>query len=94
MLIRSISSAPSPPGLQPDSLLDTYFSRFHAKPFYVLDESSVRQRFQLTQLPSFLVHAIYAVAARWVTMGLQSPEILIGHVDTHLIRMGTKQQSG
>ncbi|KAJ4406184.1 hypothetical protein N0V82_010172, partial [Gnomoniopsis sp. IMI 355080] len=61
----SPSSAPSPPGIQPDSLLDTYFSRFHAKPFYILDESTARQRLQLTQLPSFLVHAIYAVAARY-----------------------------
>ncbi|ROW00844.1 hypothetical protein VMCG_06550 [Cytospora schulzeri] len=59
----STSSAPSPPGVQPDALLDTYFSRFHAKPYYILDESSVRQRLQLNQLPSYLVHAIYAVAA-------------------------------
>lgn len=59
------SSAPSPPGIQPDALLDTYFSRFHAKPFYILDESSVRQRLQLNQLPTYLVHAIYAVAARY-----------------------------
>lgn len=65
-----ICSAPSPPGIQPDSLLDTYFSRFHAKPFYILDESTIRQRLQLTQLPSFLVHAIYAVAARWVKFGV------------------------
>ncbi|ROV93749.1 hypothetical protein VSDG_06935 [Cytospora chrysosperma] len=61
----STSSAPSPPGVQPDALLDTYFSRFHAKPYYILDESSVRQRLQLNQLPSYLVHAIYAVAARY-----------------------------
>ncbi|KAK7716960.1 hypothetical protein SLS64_000904 [Diaporthe eres] len=38
---------------------------FHAKPFYILDESSVRQRLQLNQLPTYLVHAIYAVAARY-----------------------------
>ncbi|KAF3760730.1 hypothetical protein M406DRAFT_48185 [Cryphonectria parasitica EP155] len=60
------SSAHSPAGVvQPDVLLDTYFSRFHAKPFYILDESSVRQRLQLNQLPNYLVHAIYAVAARY-----------------------------
>lgn len=58
------SSAPSPIGVQPDTLLDTYFSRFHAKPFFILDESSIRQRLQVSQLPNFLVHAIYAVAAR------------------------------
>jgi hypothetical protein len=49
---------------QLDALLDTYFTRFHGKPYYILDESSVRQRLQLNQLPPYLVHAIYAVAAR------------------------------
>lgn len=65
-LIDCICSAPSPAAIQPDVLLDTYFARFHAKPFYILDESSVRQRLQLHQLPNYLVHAIYAVAARCV----------------------------
>lgn len=59
-------SAPSPSVVQADVLLDTYFSRFHAKPFYILDESSVRQRLQLNQLPTYLIDAIYAVAARCV----------------------------
>lgn len=54
-----------PPVVQLDALLDTYFSRFHAKPYHILDESSVRQRLQLSQVPSYLVHAIYAVAARY-----------------------------
>ncbi|KAK8069488.1 hypothetical protein PG994_006104 [Apiospora phragmitis] len=53
------------PGVQTDALLDTYFTCFHAKPFYILDESSVRQRLQLNQLPLYLIHAIYAVAARY-----------------------------
>lgn len=52
------------PEVHPDALLDTYFSRFHAKPFHIVDESTVRQRLQLNQLPSYLIHAIYAVAAR------------------------------
>lgn len=52
------------PGVQTDALLDTYFTCFHAKPFYILDESSVRQRLQLNQLPVYLIHAIYSVAAR------------------------------
>jgi hypothetical protein len=52
------------PGIRLDALLDTYFTRFHAKPYYILDESSVRQRLQLNQLPKYLAHAIYAVAAR------------------------------
>lgn len=56
--------------MQTDALLDTYFSRFHAKPFYILDESTVRQRLQLNQLPNYLVNAIYAVAARYVPRSL------------------------
>lgn len=62
----TLHSAPSPSVVQTDTLLDTYFSRFHAKPFYILDESNVRQRLQLGQLPNYLVNAIYAVAARFV----------------------------
>jgi hypothetical protein len=60
------ASEPSP-GVQAEALLDTYFSRFHAKPYHILDESTVRQRLQLNQLPPYLVHAVYAVAARYVT---------------------------
>jgi len=62
-----LTSEPSP-SAQSEALLDTYFTRFHAKPYHVLDESSVRQRLQLDQLPSYLVHAIYAVAARYATI--------------------------
>ncbi|KAI0137929.1 hypothetical protein F4776DRAFT_93970 [Hypoxylon sp. NC0597] len=61
----SFTSEPSTPSIQMDTLLDTYFSRFHAKPYHILDESSVRQRLQLNQLPSYLIYAIYAVAARY-----------------------------
>ncbi|KAI0164330.1 hypothetical protein GGR52DRAFT_115334 [Hypoxylon sp. FL1284] len=59
----SVISEPSS-GIRTDALLETYFSRFHAKPYYILDESSVRQRLQVNQLPDYLTHAIYAVAAR------------------------------
>ncbi|KAH6690623.1 fungal-specific transcription factor domain-containing protein [Plectosphaerella plurivora] len=59
-------SEPSPPTIQPETLIDTYFARFHAKPFHILDESSVRQRLQLNQLPGYLVQSICAVAARHV----------------------------
>ncbi|KAH7324507.1 fungal-specific transcription factor domain-containing protein [Stachybotrys elegans] len=55
----------STPPVQTDALLDTYFSRFHAKPYHILDESSVRQRMQLSQLPGYLCQAISAVAARY-----------------------------
>ncbi|KAK4039165.1 fungal transcriptional regulatory-like protein [Parachaetomium inaequale] len=57
-------SEPSPDP-HPDTLLDIYFSRFHDKPFHVFDESTLRQRLQLNQVPGYLVHAIHAVAARY-----------------------------
>lgn len=60
----TVASEPSP-GIQAEALLDTYFCRFHAKPYHILDESTVRQRLQLNQLPVYLVHAIYAVGARY-----------------------------
>ncbi|KAF4457998.1 hypothetical protein F53441_152 [Fusarium austroafricanum] len=57
---RSLSQPPA----QAEALLDTYFARFHGKPYYIVDESSIRQRLQLNQLPRFLSFAISAVAAR------------------------------
>jgi hypothetical protein len=56
---------PATPSIQTDALLDTYFSRFHNKPFHILDESLIRKRIQLNQLPPFLFDAIAAVAARY-----------------------------
>ncbi|KAI1443285.1 hypothetical protein F5Y02DRAFT_429011 [Annulohypoxylon stygium] len=61
----TFTNEPPTPNIQIDALLDTYFSRFHAKPYHIIDESSVRQRLQLNQLPSYLMQAIYAVAARY-----------------------------
>lgn len=58
-------SEPSP-GVQPDAVLDTYFTRFHAKPYHIVDESTLRRRLQQDQVPAYLLHAIYAVAARCV----------------------------
>ncbi|KAM4065972.1 fungal specific transcription factor [Hirsutella rhossiliensis] len=46
------------------ALVHTYFTRFHGKPYYILDESSVRQRIRQSQLPDYLCYAICAVAAR------------------------------
>ncbi|KAH6666735.1 fungal-specific transcription factor domain-containing protein [Halenospora varia] len=57
-------SEPSP-AVQQDLLLDTYFSRCHGKPYYILDETSTRQRIQLNHIPSYLLHAIKAVSARY-----------------------------
>jgi hypothetical protein len=50
--------------VHPETLLDIYFARFHDKPFHIFDESTLRQRLQLNQVPTYLVNAIYAVAAR------------------------------
>ncbi|KAH8591273.1 fungal-specific transcription factor domain-containing protein [Bisporella sp. PMI_857] len=57
-------SEPSP-SVQQDVLLDTYFTRCHGKSYYILDETTTRQRLQLGQIPTYLVFAIYAVSARY-----------------------------
>lgn len=49
-----------------DAFLDTYFTRFHGKPYYILDESSTRQKIQLNQLPDCLACGIWAVSSRCV----------------------------
>jgi hypothetical protein len=61
-----IASSTQSPTLSPDLLLDTYFARIHGKPYYILDESTTRQRLQANQLPAHLAYAIYAVSARYV----------------------------
>ncbi|KAL7786260.1 fungal-specific transcription factor domain-containing protein [Trichoderma ceciliae] len=60
----STAGDPATPSIQPDALLDTYFTRFHNKPFHIFNESLIRKRIQLGQLPPFLFDAIAAVAAR------------------------------
>jgi hypothetical protein len=58
---------PSPPHLGlPDTVLGSYFSRLHGKPFCILDETSTRQRYHMGQLPVFLSMAIHALTARLV----------------------------
>ncbi|CAK7232681.1 hypothetical protein SBRCBS47491_008354 [Sporothrix bragantina] len=52
------------PPVQVDALLHTYFTRSHAKPFHILDESSFRQRLQLNQIPSYLLGSVCALASR------------------------------
>jgi hypothetical protein len=44
-----------------DALIDTYFSRLHGKPYYILDEPATRQRWRDNQLPRYVVNAIHAV---------------------------------
>lgn len=61
---------PPPPPTQnhlPESMLDTYFARLHGKPFFILDETATRQRYQRGQLPSFLSMAIYALTLRYTS---------------------------
>ena len=62
---RLTSCSEPSPDIHPDTLLDIYFTRFHDKPFHIFDESTLRQRLQLHQVPSYLINAIYAVAARY-----------------------------
>lgn len=61
-----IIDSPTSPNIFPDVLLDTYFSRIHGKPYYILDEPSTRQRAASNQLPSHLAFSIYAISARSV----------------------------
>lgn len=62
---RLTSTSPQHATLAPELLLDTYFARIHGKPYYILDETTTRQRLQANQLPSHLAYAIYAVSARY-----------------------------
>lgn len=67
------SSRDSKPAVQTEALLETYFRRFHAKPFHILDESSFRQRLQLHQIPSYLLSAVCGLASRYVLSPISLP---------------------
>lgn len=69
------SSEPSPTVL-PDVLLNTYFLRVHGKVYHILDETVIRQRLQMNQIPNHLLFAIYAVSARFVIMSTWEFKIL------------------
>ncbi|KAI5301334.1 hypothetical protein KEM56_001816 [Ascosphaera pollenicola] len=61
---------PPPPNqfmVIPDSVLDTFFARVNGKPFYLLDEQSVRQQHRTDQLPSALSMALYALTMRYTS---------------------------
>ncbi|ORY09353.1 fungal-specific transcription factor domain-domain-containing protein [Clohesyomyces aquaticus] len=64
-LMSPIEPSMHSPSLISDLLLDTYFARIHGKPYYILDETTTRQRMQANQLPGYLAYAIYAVSARY-----------------------------
>lgn len=49
------------------TILDTYFTRLHGKPFYILEESSTRQRHGMGQLPGPLIMGIYALTIRYIS---------------------------
>ncbi|KAF1939770.1 hypothetical protein EJ02DRAFT_436137 [Clathrospora elynae] len=71
-------SLPSPT-LAPNLLLDTYFARIHGKPYFILDETTTRQRLRANQLPAYLAYAIYAVSARYAPhFGGYSSAVRIG----------------
>ncbi|KAI9734962.1 MAG: hypothetical protein M1834_002044 [Cirrosporium novae-zelandiae] len=61
------AQSPPSPGIYPDVLLDTFFLRVHGKPFHILDETTIRQKHQLNQVPSCLLLSIYALSARYAT---------------------------
>ncbi|CAN9257035.1 unnamed protein product [Alternaria alternata] len=78
-LMSPIEPSIQSPTLAPDLLLDTYFARIHGKPYYILDESTTRQRLQANQLPGHLAYAIYAVSARYAPhFGGYSSAVRIG----------------
>ncbi|KAL4767663.1 fungal-specific transcription factor domain-containing protein [Aspergillus nidulans var. acristatus] len=57
-----------PPGRVPDEMLDAYFARLHGKPFFILDETSTRQRHASGKLPVPLSMAVYALTLRYTTV--------------------------
>ncbi|KAL1998906.1 hypothetical protein VTN02DRAFT_5400 [Thermoascus thermophilus] len=63
----------------PDSVLDTFFTRIHGKPFYLLDEPTTRQKHQIGQLPPCLSMAIYAITVRYAgSAGTPEPSPRVG----------------
>ncbi|KAF1850035.1 uncharacterized protein K460DRAFT_411816 [Cucurbitaria berberidis CBS 394.84] len=78
-LMSPIEPSTQTPTLAPDLLLDTYFARIHGKPYYILDETTTRQRSQANQLPAHLAYALYAVSARYAPhFGGYSSAVRIG----------------
>lgn len=47
-------------------VLDVFFSKIHDKPFHILDEQNIRQKYKLGQLPACLSMAIFATTLRCV----------------------------
>ncbi|TWU71702.1 hypothetical protein ED733_003015 [Metarhizium rileyi] len=73
--LEPITSRDNPASpMETNAYLHTYFVRFHGKPFYILDESSIRERVRLNRLPDSVAYAIWSVASRHTThpRGLQA----------------------
>ncbi|KAJ6789404.1 hypothetical protein PWT90_03634 [Aphanocladium album] len=48
-----------------ETLINAYFATAHGRPYFIVDESAVRQRMQLKQLPQYLVDAMCATVAKF-----------------------------
>ncbi|ATY65518.1 Fungal specific transcription factor [Cordyceps militaris CM01] len=48
-----------------ESLISAYFATAHGRPYFIVDESTVRQRMQLRELPQYLVDAMCAAVAKF-----------------------------
>ena len=51
----------------PEALLDVFFARAHWTTFYILDDTTMRQRLCSNLIPRYLLYAVYAVSARYAT---------------------------
>ncbi|QQK44889.1 Fungal specific transcription factor, putative [Penicillium digitatum] len=77
---------PSPTSSGPlsDAILDIYFDRLHGKPFYIIDEATMRQYHQVNQLPPSLAMAISALTVRYTTSHGQMEQSLRTGLDAAL----------
>ncbi|KAJ3478761.1 hypothetical protein NLG97_g8487 [Lecanicillium saksenae] len=58
-------TAPASSTVPTETLINTYFAAVHGRPYFILDESAVRQRMQLKQLPQYLIDAMCATVAKF-----------------------------
>lgn len=63
--LLTISSNPPDTIPSPSAIIDTYFSRLHERPYYILDEAATRSRFAKGRLPRFLTNALCAATVRF-----------------------------
>lgn len=63
---RRCSEQPITATIPTETLINAYFTTGHGKPYFILDESAVRQRLQLGQCPQYLVDAMCSTVAKLV----------------------------